>query len=387
MNHVLLIEDSEAHYRLIRALLRQLDPPLTEVEWQQDLHSGLQAIREQRADVVLLDLSLPDSPIDKTLEAVVAERGKLPIVVLTSLNDMESATASVAQGADDFVVKGEATAELLHRAMRYAIERRRSAEALRERTEELERSNDSLKHFAYTIAHELRQPLNRTSLNIGLSRMKLENDELCVEAVLEPLGVAEQAVDRMATMVTELLEFARMDGEGFQLQVVELSKLTRRVLRGLGDELKACGAKVDVWPLPRARCNPRFLWHVLHNLVTNAIRFRGAEPLRITISAEEQGDEVCVSVQDNGQGIAPEDRERIFGMFVRGSGTQQVEGTGIGLALSRRILAHHGGGLTVDSEPGRGATFRFTLPAALKSGESVEAPQVEGQRAPEAHRR
>jgi PAS domain S-box-containing protein len=240
-------------------------------------------------------------------------------------------------------------------------ERVRAERELRERTEELVRSNAELEQFAYVASHDLQEPLRMVASYLQLLeqryRGRLDSD------ADDFINYAVDGARRMKQLINDLLNFSRA-GRGLQLRPIELGHALERARAVLALAIEESGAVLNANRLPRVMGDEARLAEVLQNLISNAIKFRSAEPPRIRIGAVRDDANWTISVSDNGIGIDPEYQERIFAMFQRLHGRDEFPGTGIGLAICKRILERIGGRIWVESRPGCGATFHFTLPAA-----------------------
>ncbi|WP_323191876.1 PAS domain S-box protein [Halostella sp. PRR32] len=226
----------------------------------------------------------------------------------------------------------------------------------------LEESNERLEQFAYAASHDLKEPLRMVSSYLQLIEKRYA-DELDEDGQ-EFLDFAVDGADRMGEMIDGLLEYSRVDTQGEPLEPVELDAVVEDVLEDLQFRIEESDAEITTESLPRVEGDASQLRQVFQNLVSNAIEYSDDGPLRIHISGETEGNKQTISVSDNGIGIDPDDTERIFRVFQRLHSPEEHAGTGIGLALSRRIVERHGGDIWVDSEPGEGSTFSFTLPPA-----------------------
>jgi PAS domain S-box-containing protein len=244
--------------------------------------------------------------------------------------------------------------------LRDVTERRKADEALAARARELARSNDDLQQFAYVASHDLQEPLRMvasyTQLLARRYRGKLDAD------ADEFIGYAVDGVTRMQALINDLLAYSRAGSREAKRVQVSLEEVYERVLRTLGPSIEAAGATVTHDRLPVVWGDAGQLAQVLQNLIANAVKFRGGEAPRVHVSARRDGSEWLVSVRDNGIGIAPEFSARIFVIFQRLHSRSDYQGTGIGLAICRKIVERHGGRIWVESEPGQGSTFNFTLP-------------------------
>ncbi len=233
-------------------------------------------------------------------------------------------------------------------------------EELVRRSAALARSNADLEQFAYVISHDLQQPLGVISRALDLVP-DADRAALSAEGG-ECLDHARRGAETLQRMVDAVLGYSRIDTRGGRFGVVDCGHVLEKVRAMLADDLETAGAELTADPLPTVEGDEAQLAQLLQNLLSNSLKFRGAAPPRIHVGAELRGDEWVLSVKDNGIGVPPEAAERIFGMFQRLHTDAEIPGTGIGLAICRRIAARHGGRIWVESRPGEGATFRVTLP-------------------------
>ena len=239
------------------------------------------------------------------------------------------------------------------------------------RTEELQRSNEDLQQFAYVASHDLKEPLRMISSYSSLLQRRYQ-DRLDEDAN-EYIGFIVEGVKRMNLLITDLLDYSRAgqtDDEA--MAEVDPEPVLRSVLDNLKVTIADAGAVVTHDRLPKVLFDPMRLSQLLQNLIGNAIKYRGDKKPVIRVSAERNGSETVFSVRDNGPGIPAEHHETVFGIFKRLHG-KEVEGTGIGLAMCRRIVERHGGRIWVESTPGSGATFRFTVPVAAPVKDAASA--------------
>jgi signal transduction histidine kinase len=231
------------------------------------------------------------------------------------------------------------------------LSRKQAEDELARQAIELARSNADLRLFAELAAHELQQPLHAVvqRLTRGLAG-PADRDELLESALRSAQGLQES--------IDGLLRYATV-GEPAR-RTVSADEIVEQAIADLSLEFEQADAEVVRRPLPEVRADPTQLRVVFHNLLSNAVRYRSAAPLRVEIDSLDG----AFYVRDNGAGIDPVDHGRVFELFRRGRSAGDVDGVGIGLALSRRIVEAHGGELWLESEPGRGATFFFTVPPA-----------------------
>lgn len=179
----------------------------------------------------------------------------------------------------------------------------------------------------------------------------------------EFIGYAVDGVRRMQGLISDLLAYSRVGSRGATPEKVDLDAVFGRTVDVLRTSLDEAGAQVTSDPLPAVAADPVQMGQVMQNLIANAVKFRGEAPPRVHVGARRQGSEWVMSVADNGIGIAPEYAQRIFVIFQRLHTRAEYEGTGIGLAICKKIVERHGGRIWVESAEGQGSTFFFTLPA------------------------
>jgi PAS domain S-box-containing protein len=253
------------------------------------------------------------------------------------------------------------------------VQRRQTEEALRRHAEELARSNADLEQFAYVASHDLQEPLRMVASYTQLLARRY-GDRLDGDAH-EFIGFAVEGVTRMQQLIHDLLSFSRIGTRGESFVPISLEALVERVLRDMEPQLEAAGAIVEVGPLPRVAGDSAQLYQVFQNLIDNAVKFRGSEPPRIRIGATGEEGWWVISVEDNGIGIEADYHDRIFSIFQRLHTRAEYPGTGIGLAICKKVVERHGGRIWVESQPGAGTRFCFRLPAAAPDDDAAPGPQ------------
>jgi PAS domain S-box-containing protein len=240
------------------------------------------------------------------------------------------------------------------------IQRRRAEEALQHRAQELARSNEELEQFAYVASHDHAERLRMVASYTQLLA-KRYGDRLDGDA-LEFIGYAVEGVTRMQQLIHDLLSFSRVGTRGDGFEPTSLESIVDRVLDEIAPVAEEAGARITRDALPVVTADEDQLYQVFQNLIVNAVKFAGDEPPRVHIAARREPTGWTLSVSDNGIGIAREYWSRIFVLFQRLHSRAEYQGTGIGLALCKKIVERHGGTIWLDSEPGRGTTFHFFLP-------------------------
>jgi PAS domain S-box-containing protein len=244
-----------------------------------------------------------------------------------------------------------------HEGLERCIQERTETLALR--TRELERSNDDLEQFAYVASHDLKQPLRAVSGFLGVLREHC-GGKLDQEA-MRYIARALEATERMRELIDDLLAYARVGTRGRDFKNVECANVLDMAIENLAAAIQESGGVVTRDPLPTVKGDALQLVSLFQNLIGNALKFRRETPPRIHVSAERNDRVWRFSIRDNGIGIDPQHYERIFRVFQRLHPRAEYPGTGIGLAISKRIVERHGGRIWVESVPGQGTTFSFCL--------------------------
>lgn len=227
---------------------------------------------------------------------------------------------------------------------------------LEDRTELLERSNQELERFAYIASHDLQEPLR--TITSFLEILKEEIPEDLSPDALEAVDFITAASARMKEIILGLLDYSRVDSQGNPLERVDLNALVRWTLRGMDTK----GHTITVKELPTVTGDSTQLSRVFQNLIGNAVKYhKSGKPAQVSIYSEEMENVYLITVEDDGIGIDPDYHDQIFVIFKRLYAQHQYPGTGIGLALSKKIVERHGGTMWVESEFDQGSQFKFTL--------------------------
>jgi len=395
---VLLVDDKPENIVALEALLDDLVEDIIKAYSGKD---ALRACLEHDFAVILLDVKMPDMDGFETA-AMIRDRERshgTPIIFLTALKSEEHLFRGYHMGAVDYLSKpivpeilrskvsvfvdlcrkssllrkqaadvaaknAELEREIAERvrAERRAQDLNAELEArVEDRTRELSRMNEELRQFAYVASHDLQEPLRTIGSYAQLlsRRYKGQLDTDADDFIQYMVG----GVNRMHTLLNDMLAYSRVNETyGRPLDLVNLEVVLGTALLNLDFSIRESGAEITHDPLPTVNCDDVQLTQVFQNLVGNAIKYRGGSVPKIHISAERRGDEWTIGVRDNGIGIKSEYQDRIFGIFKRLHG-RELPGTGMGLAICKRIIDRHGGRIWVESEPGHGSTFWFTLPA------------------------
>jgi signal transduction histidine kinase len=380
---ILLVEDDPAQAEVAHGLLEALYGANFRIELAANAAEARQYLRRKNHDVVLLDYRLGDETGLDLLKEAPAIGVAAPIILLTGQNDRDVDLAAMHQGAADYLVKGQFTSEALDRAIRYAIERQRSRDALKQahgeleqrvntRTAELarakrevERASRAKSDFLSRISHELRTPMNAI---LGFAQL-LEMDDL-TEAQRDSLDHISTASRHLLSLINDMLDISGAPAEREDLSeiLVNVPEIVETAVAA--HEVLAARHQVTIKIIPNTEegtvlADPRRLHQVLGHLLTNAIKFHDAGG-EISVSHQlTPHDSVRVTVRDNGRGIAMEDLPKLFTPFERLDAEERgIEGAGLGLALSKRLLEAMGGSITVESTKTVGSSFSIELPSA-----------------------
>ncbi|HXC49304.1 MAG TPA: ATP-binding protein [Candidatus Limnocylindrales bacterium] len=383
---ILLVEDDEDDAFLLQRALTKAAPGQFEISRVGTLDAARRTLISSPFHVVLSDLSLPDSRGFDTFEKIHEADPEVAIVVLTGNDDERLAVRALNEGAQDYLVKGKADGQSLVRSMRYAIERNRSRRLERDNTAlegeirarklaqerlervaaQLEASNRELQQFASVASHDLQEPLRK--IVVFGDRLRQRFDGQLGDQGNDYIERMMNAAGRMQTLIDDLLEFSRVVTRARPFVPVDLGEVVREVLGDLEVLIESKGAVVDVGPMPTLQADPTQFRQVFQNLIANAMKFQGdgAVP-HVVIRAEPA---TCagspgwkLTVKDNGIGFEQQHAERIFAPFQRLHGRSEFGGSGIGLAIVRRIVERHSGTILAESSPGHGAMFTILMPA------------------------
>jgi two-component system, sensor histidine kinase and response regulator len=333
---------------------------------------AIELVLQHVPDLVLLDLHLPDSNAAEVCRQLKSAPAKAAVIALqksTLAAVTPQASTALNNGADSYLTEpvdpdvliATVKALLRLRAADHALSAANAA--LNVVNRDLERSNEDLQQFASVASHDLQEPLRTVTSFVGLlersARAKLSaNEAQYLEFIIE-------GAQRMRTLIDDLLLYSQVGRALRGTETVNLRIVLDWALDNLGEQIAASGVDIQSGQLPMVEGDAMQLGHVLQNLLSNAIKYRApGRRAVIRLSAQPRGaKEWLICVQDNGIGVESQYWQTIFAPFKRLHG-KDVPGTGIGLALCRRIVEAHAGAIWIESVPGEGSTFFFTLPAA-----------------------
>jgi light-regulated signal transduction histidine kinase (bacteriophytochrome) len=307
----------------------------------------------------------------ESVEVLRREGLDVPVILVSGSLGELTAVECIQQGAADYVLKDHLAR--LPESVRRVMRDKRLREERKRTLAELARSNQDLEQFAYVASHDLQEPLRMVATYMQLLaeryRGKLDDD------ADKYIHYAVDGALRMQALVQDLLTFSRVDRQGAGLQSTDCNVVVETAGKNLRSAVDESGAQITHDDLPVIMSDGSQMLQVFQNLIGNAIKFRAAEPPAIRIRASKQSGEWLFSVADNGIGIAPEQAESIFVIFKRLHTSAEYPGSGIGLAICKKIIERQGGRIWVESPRGQGSTFKFTLPTTTPRGQYADADE------------
>jgi signal transduction histidine kinase len=371
---VLFVEDCDADFEGIAQMLHELSSPRFTVSRALRLQEAFEHLNSEPIDVVLLDLSLPDSRGIETVQKFHARVPRIPFVVLTGAEDEAQGLLAVTEGAESYLEKSQIQKMFLVRTLLHAIDRKAALLSLEAalaseyaaRTE-AEKAIAVRDDFLSIASHELRSPLALVRMQVQLLTDFLkrgQRDEMFAGLLKNLAEKTDGHMDHYSKLVDRLLDFSYIQSGRLQLNISEfdLSEvLTKTVAQFTNDLKKAeCAIVLDAGTPIQGSWDYLRIEQVVSNLISNAVKYSSGKPIEVSVTSTQ--DSVCIQIKDQGTGIAAEDRERIFKRFERVALKKSITGFGIGLYVVRQIVDLHGGKILLESELGKGSTFSVHLP-------------------------
>ncbi|NJL53532.1 MAG: response regulator [Hydrococcus sp. SU_1_0] len=388
--NVLLVEDNLGDAFLIQEQFKSAKTFEYSIVHVDYLKKAITYLEQSPCDVILLDLSLPDSQGIETLKTIATKALQIPIVILTGTNDEGLAIQAVRQGAQDYFVKGQVMGKVLIHALHYAIERKLIEEQLKTRTYQLEALNQELEAFSYTVSHDLRNPLTVIKGMATLLKQKYDLEQRNEQEQHFLKHICDSS-DRMEQIIEDLLILSQVKKSELEIKPINLSDLAREIGDRLQQQETDRQVKLTIQPQIIAIGDENLLMHALENLLHNAWKYTSeqqhpwievgvidANPKEVSkklyqtdleaIDDLHQRNRIRAAyrnltyfIRDNGLGFEMKSAEQLFTPFHRLQNAKKFEGTGIGLAIVQRIIHRHDGRIWAEAAEGEGATFYFTL--------------------------
>ena len=326
---------------------------------------AVEIIRRESPDIVLLDVEMPQVNGLDILEEIraSASTAMIPVIILTACEDQETKQKALNLGATDFLSKPVDPSDLVPR-VRNALLVKGYQDHLKSYAESLEKE---LEQFAYVASHDLQEPLRMVTSFTQLLALHYKG-KLDSEAD-EFINYAVDGALRLQRLILGVVQYSRIDASRKMFEPVDCQELFEHAVADLREVLKKSRAVVTCGPLPTVMGDEKQLMQVFQNLIDNAVKFRGDKQPHVHIGAKLQNNVWIFSVRDNGVGMEEKYGEVAFGIFKRLHARDNFHGKGIGLSICKKIVERHGGRIWVESQPGKGSTFYFTLPAGVDENE------------------
>jgi signal transduction histidine kinase len=385
--NILLVEDNEGDERLIRELLREQHLIRFNVDLASSLKESESKIPENKFDIILLDLGLPDSNGLETLFKFKALFPELAtIIILTGLNDTEVGLKAVNSGAQDYIIKGHVDSDKLLKSIIYSYERSRLNNELKsqiearklaekeilklnseleqrilDRTAQLKIVNLELEAFSHSVSHDLRAPLRH--INGFAEILKEEYYDQLPEKAKNYLDTISDSAKKMNILIDDLIKLSRTNRIELKKSMLKMNQVLDDALSEVQPLLENRKVDINISTLPEVIGDYNLLRLVWVNLLDNAIKYtRPRKKAVIKIDYNEEKEEFIFCIHDNGVGFDMNYAQKLFGAFQRLHSTDEFEGTGIGLSNVRRIISRHSGRTWAEAELDKGASFYFSLP-------------------------
>jgi signal transduction histidine kinase len=375
---ILLIEDNLAEARLLQEFIKLTKSQNFSLVHVQKLQDGINQLNSEKYDIILLDLTLPDSQGLSSIPKLLQQNPSNPIIVLTNTNDEELAIEAVRQGAQDYLVKRHVNPDILVRSCRYAIERKQFLEQLHQANQTLEtkveaRTAELLKaqeinqlksEFVSMLSHDIRNPLNTILLAAGL--LQKHQEGITNDREINHLELIRSAIKNVSKLLDEASIIGKSDsGQLFyQPKTLDLERLCYELVEQF--QLLAQEKHLNLIFTSSEHCfqflgDETLLKHIISNLLNNAIKYsHPSGTVRLEIIKQEKA--LILKLQDQGIGITEADQKQLFQPFHRGENVGAIPGSGLGLTIVKQCVEAHGGNIQVETEVGVGSTFTVSLP-------------------------
>ena len=359
--HILIIDDTQGDHELAMIYLGD-DGSDYKFYHAYNAKEGLELFHAHPIDCVLLDYNMPDKDGLEVLRQLTEGDNAVPVIMMTGDGNEFVAVNAMKLGSQDYIPKKVLTANALKRAVERAVERGDMLKRVEKYRNQLEQSNHDLEQFAHIVAHDLKAPLRAVTQHLTLIADK--NADTLDENSRRSLGFAVEGATRMRQLIDALFKYAQLGFSEPQLDTVNLDVLLEQTMCDLSAIIEERGAIITHDALLEVKGDSILLAQLLQNLLANAIKYCKETP-RIHIGAAQKDGQWQISVRDNGIGIPKTQHQQIFAIFRRLHVEEDYPGIGLGLAICDRIIKQHGGNIEVESEPGKGSCFTFTLPMAV----------------------
>ncbi len=351
--YALLIEDDPDHATLIREYLQQGYQGTAQIDTCETIKEASVNLQgNPEYNVIYSDLNLSDSDIKKTTNWLLHLNVTIPIIVLTSQDDLDHAKEIIRQGIQDYLTKDRLSAELIYKTTEYAIERKLFDNKLRSEIEER-------KSFCNNLSHDFYTPIRRIHF---LAQALLEKADVFKESTRQDIISIINQTKRVEALMIGLESYLKSEILEESLIPIDLNRIFQEIIEFNGDYLHERNAIVKVQnSLSSVIGEKSKTTLIFQNIILNAVKYNESSPRKVDIGGIIEGDRYTVTVRDNGIGIDPERLGDIFNPFYRLVSRRQYEGTGLGLSIVKRTVNQLGGRIWVESALGRGSTFNISL--------------------------
>ena len=328
--------------------------PRVRVRYESNAKALQAACEQEKFDCVLLDYHMPGDDGLECASQLRATHPYLPIIMSTNFGDEMLATRAMHCGASEYIPKSRVTPQSLRRAIENAVQ-------LTEQLRVIDEQRSELEHFAHALAHDFRQPIRQILTFTSLVTEALETRS--TETVPQYMGFLNNAAQRLGELVDVLSQYSLLH-EAPELNDVDMEHVISNVAFAVAPYVKERDGMLITQSAPPVWGNAALMNQVLQNLVINGIKYNKSAIPCVTIESETSAYNCTIKVTDNGIGIDPKHHAEIFKPLSRLHAASEFTGTGLGLALARKALAHQGGAIWLESAPGKGSTFFVKLPLA-----------------------
>lgn len=369
---VLLVDNDVAEAHLLRLFLGMSQVEKYEVTTVRTLSVALAHLGTDGVDLVLMDMELPDASGVEAFLTAHEHNSSVPYILLANQNDTDAALKAARHGAQDYLIKGQVDYDLLSRTIRYAIERKRTEEMLRD----IDRAKTE---FISLVSHELRTPLHSV---IGMLNLILQGKVEDSETQKEFLTIASDQSKHLANLIDDLLDASSIEAGVFSIhreyhQLHNVIVKAVQSVNGLALQKQVIIRNQVSSSLDNLFIDGERIMQVILNLLSNAIKFSDQNSV-VTVSASVSNEDMLVAVEDTGPGIPSEYIDQLFDRFYRmdNSLTRNTGGSGLGLYITRQIVEAHGGNIWAESTLDQGSTFSFTIPIVHTENDATNSDGV-----------
>ena len=357
---ILLVEDNPADQLMVEEVLQDVSTFRYTLATCERVQEALTRIEEEKPDVILLDLSLPDSSGLESLDKIRDHSSTIPVIIFTGLDNQQTGIAAINRGAEDYLVKGEIRdGSVLERTISFALERYKLRHELYQAMDHLKRSNQKLEDFIYVVSHDLKSPLNNLRSLLDMYRREAISDDHNRQVI----AMIDKSVDKLRDMLGSFMNVFLAEEELKQppeALVIEdcLSDVVRNLNQLIADS--STTIHTDFSKASTVVFVSVLFQSILQNLITNSIKYRSPQrdPV-IHIRSHDTKEYVVLHFQDNGIGIdTKRNKKNLFKLFKRFN-TKQAEGSGVGLYMIKSILESSGGRIEIESELDQGTLFKM----------------------------